>query len=203
MVIVYLRRLRDRLLFAGYLLVLLNSCAIGAPRSGIGALFTTPEAALADALGPGGWLDRDIERLMLHQHLRAPEGEIALYSGYAGDTLVLGSADAKPRAGKWYAHGMFRLPVPQLSGTQRMSCRLMGYPSSGTWVVAVTGRVDRPEVRHIVVVFDSAGEQRATMRDGSFMLIGTGLGMLLELHALDAAGAIVERIPARNCAAAH
>ena len=203
MVISYLRRLGARLQPVVYLLVLLSGCAIGAPRSGIGALFATPQAAFADALGPGGWLDGDLERLMLHQHLQAPEGEIALYSGYAGDSLVVGSADAKRRDGRWYAHGMFRLPVPELSGAQRMRCMVPGYSSSGTWVVAVTGRVDRPEVRNIVVVFDSAGEQRATMRDGSFMLIGTGLGMLLELRALDATGAIVERVPAQVCTTAR
>ena len=197
------RRVVASLVLAASLLVVLNGCLGGVPRSGMGALFPTAEAALVDALGVAGWLERGLERLVLHQHLGAPEGTIVLYSGYLGGRLVAGTADAKPRDGRWYAHGMFRLPVPQLSGTQRLSCMVMGYSSSGTWVVAVTGRVDRPEVRNIVVVFDSAGEQRATMRDGSFMLLGTGSGMLLELRAMDAGGSIVERIPAQVCVAAR
>ncbi len=85
-----------RLLFAVCLLVLLNGCAMGVPRSGMGALFTTPEAAFADALGPEGWLDEGLDQLVLHQYVETREGAIVLYSGYSGD-----SGDAGPRTPAW------------------------------------------------------------------------------------------------------
>ena len=200
MVMTHLRLLCARLQLVGSLLVLLGGCAMGAPRSGMGALFATPQAALADALGPGGWLGGGLEGLILHQQLQAPEGALVLYSGYAGGNLVLGSADAKPRGAQWYAHGMLRLPVPELSGMQRMSCGVMRYQSSGTGVVAVTGRAYRPDVSSIVVVFDSGAEERATMRDGTFMLLRTEPSPVRELRAKDAGGAVVVRVPGETCA---
>ena len=201
MVITIRRLLGARVQLVGLLLVLLSGCAVGAPRSGQGALFATPQAALTDALGPGGWLDGGLERLMLHQHLVAREGAIMLYSGYGGANLVVGSADAKPRGTQWYAHGMFRLPVPQASDSQPTSCAVMHYQSSGTEIVAVTGRSERPAVRAIMVVFDSGAERRATMRDGSFMLLQPEPSSLRELRAMDGGGVVVDRIPARACAA--
>ena len=196
------RRVFHRLLLAGYLLVLLNGCAIDPRRSEMDALFPTPPALFADALGQEGWLGGGVDHLMLHQHLRAPEGTVVLYSGYDRGRLVVGSADAKSRAGRWYVHGMFQLAVPPLSGTQRISCMVMHYESSGASVAAVTGRKDLPEVHRMVAVFDSGTTQVVTMRDDIFMLLQTEPGRLRELRAMDAAGAVVERIPARACPAA-
>ena len=189
------------LLLAGSLLVLLNGCTTGVPRSRMGALFPTPQAAFADALGPEGWLDRGLDRLVLHQQLGAREGTIVLYSGYAGGSLIAGSADAKPQARRWYAHGMFRLAIPPLSATQRISCTIMHYQSSGASIESVTGRVHQPVVRQIIAVFDSGAEQQATMRDDVFMLLLMEAGRLRELRAMDASGAVVERIPAQSCQA--
>ena len=190
-----------RLLLAVYLLVLLNGCAMGVPRSGMGALFTTPEAAFADALGPEGWLDEGLDRLVLHQYVETREGAMVLYSGYSGDSIVAGSADAKRRDGQWYAHGMFRLPVPQLSGSRQVSCAIMHYQSSGISVEAVTGRVHRPPVSQVIAVFDSGSEQPAAMHDDVFMLLRPEGNRLRELRAIDAAGAIIEHIPAQDCRA--
>ena len=195
------RRLRARLQLVGCLLVLLNGCAMGVPRSGMGALFTTPEAAFADALGPEGWLDEGLDRLVLHQYVETREGAMVLYSGYSGDSIVAGSADAKRRDGQWYAHGMFRLPVPQLSGSRQVSCAIMHYQSSGISVEAVTGRVHRPPVSEVIAVFDSGAEQPAAMHDDVFMLLRPEGNRLRELRAIDAAGAIVEHIPAQDCRA--
>ncbi len=187
------------LLYAVCLLVLVNGCAMGAPRSGMGALFPTPDAALADALGPEGWLDEGLDRLVLHQFVGTREGTIVLYSGYAGDSMIAGSADAKRRDGQWYAHGMFRLPVPQLSGSQQVSCAIMQYQSSGISVEAVTGRVHRPAVSQILAVFDSGAEQPATMRDDAFMLLRPEGDRLRELRAIYGDEAIIEPIPAQDC----
>ncbi len=188
-----------RLLFAVCLLVLLNGCVMGAPRSGMGALFPTPEAAFADALGPEGWLDEGLDRLVLHQYVGTREGAFVLYSGYTGDSMVVGSADAKRRDGQWYAHGMFRLSIPQLSGSQQVSCAIMQYQSSGISVEAVTGRVHRPAVSQILAVFDSGAEQPATMRDDAFMLLRPEGDRLRELRAIYGDEAIIEPIPAQDC----
>jgi len=83
-----------------------------------------------------------------------------------------------------------------------MSCMVMHYESTGASVAAVTGRTDLPEVRRMVAVFDSGATQVVTMRDDIFMLLRTEPGGLRELRAMDAAGAVVERIPAWACPAA-
>ncbi len=192
---------RRRLLFTVCLLVLLNGCVMGAPRSGMGALFPTPDAAFADALGPEGWLDEGLDQLVLHQYVETREGAIVLYSGYSGDSIVAGSADAKRRDGQWYAHGMFRLPIPQLSGSQQVSCAIMQYQSSGISVEALTSRVHRPPVSQVVAVFDSGAEQPTAMHDDVFMVLRPEENRLRELRAMDAGGALVVHIPAQDCRA--
>gem|GEM_PF-4784646 len=183
----------------GCLLLLLAGCSLAVPRTGMGAVFATPQAAFADALGPQGWLEPDLSHLMLHQQQETPEGMLVLYSGYSNGSLLVGSADAKPRRNGWYTHGMSRMPVPGLSGTQTMNCTVVRYPSSGMQVVTVTGQVRQPEVRAIDVVFDTGVVERAALRDGVFMVLTTQATTVQEIRGLDQQGVLIKRIPSDEC----
>lgn len=178
--------------------LILGGCAMLSPRTGMGALFATPEAALADALGPQGWLSRQGEQLELHEQQPAPEGVIATYSSLQNGVLMLGLADAKPRGNRWYAHGMFELPAPAL-GDQPAACLLMPHAMTGASFAVLTGRL--ADASHQAEALLRDGTTRpAVQRDDLIVLLLPAVDALEELRIVDTQGVVVGRIAAAECA---
>lgn len=179
--------------------LLIGGCALISPRTGMGALFATPEAALGDALGPQGWLSRQTDQLVIHQVQPAPEGVIATYTSISNGEVILGLADAKPRNNRWYAHGMFGLPAPEI-GDQPAACLLMPHTMTGASLGALTGSL--ADTSHQVEALLSDGTlQRPAQRDDRFILVLPAVEALEELRIVDVQGEVVTRIAADECAA--
>jgi hypothetical protein len=178
--------------------LIIGGCTLISPRTGMGALFATPEAALGDALGPQGWLSQQTEQLIIHQVQSAPEGVIATYSSIRAGEVILGLADAKPRNNRWYAHGMFGLPVPEI-GDQPAACLLMPHTMTGATIGVLTGRLT--DASHQVEALLGDGTlQRPTQRDDHFILVLPAVEALEELRIVDGRGNEVARIAAAECA---
>lgn len=193
-----MRAQRGRSAVVGILIMLiLSGCAMLSPRTGMGALFATPEAAFADALGPQGWLSRQGEQLELHELQPAPEGMIATYSSVQNGTLTLGLADAKPRDNRWSAHGMFALPAPAL-GDQPAACLLMPHTMTGATFAVLTGRLADASQQAEALLTDGT-TRPAVQRDDLIVLLLPAVDTLEELRIVDAQGEVVTRIDAAEC----
>ena len=179
--------LRNRLPHVGVLLVV---CALVVvlvtPRSGFGSLHRSPEAALLDALGPGGWLLSGSE-VQLLQLLETPEGRVAVYTDAAGH---FGTADAKPRHGRWFAHGIFGL-----GPLRGRDCWQV--PTSGTTVTVAAGRLGRNTAS--VVVIDQHGNPVVARRSRGIWAAAIVQGSFQHMLALDATGRVLIDEPIDDC----
>ena len=181
-------RLRRAALALGALVLLGASYVVyGPPWSGMGARRATPEAALLDALSPGGWLDQSSDITLL-QVLETPEGRVAVFTGGGGG---LGTADAKPSRGRWTAHGMMALGT-----VHDVTC--WQEPSSGTTVMVAAG----PMLRGVasVIVVDGDGKAVVAATDGLIWeAASVGTTKYRRALALDTNGAIVQDTRIDDC----
>jgi hypothetical protein len=156
------------------------------PRTGMGSLHGTPEAALVDALGPDGWLGSSSEVEIL-QVLATAEGRVVLY---VDDHGSVGVADAKRRYGRWYAHGMFGL-----WRVHGVTC--WQAPISSTAITTAAGpQTSRAE--SVIAIDDNGNRVVAHLSNGIWAVSMEG-GKFRSAVLLDAGGSVITEELIADC----
>lgn len=194
--VVHLTRLTG---IAVLIALLLSGC--GSLPGSQGSSAATADEAIIAALSPGGWLG-PLDEVTLHTVADAPESRVALYSARLTGTggWAVGLADAKQSWRGWYAHGRIGTLTPP-SPTRRVSCAQLVVPAGGGDWLVIAGRLAPEQVAGVELVLLDGSVTPALIRDDLFTGMVALPAGLSRVRALDAAGGLVEELPATACPA--